>query len=312
MNRRGLIAALFPSAVVLGANAPLMAASPTLGEGRGRLFKPKIGPVLEAWIAEKPDVRSADVEVKWERGQLFVSASESVGDGTFPVRQCRYCDESSPGSFTVCDDVAKEVIECLSKEVERRVVKLRAELEAAIPAPPITREQWASLRGDDRDIMPDKVVGRQCFCAIQVDQDVVYCTALWSPKEPGGNWHVYPTNWSVSNFIHAACYDQNDFGVIYLDGWNSQSIAAELAKFGIDVRYVGWARSIRAAGVNFIRSLISSGTFRHCGPAISECALKESLANCRVGSDGIFRDEPAARSLIMAASVAASAAGVVA
>lgn len=105
MNRRGLIASLLPSTILLGANV----AQPEAAGPRARLIKPNIGPVLAAWVAEKPDIREAHVEILWNCGTLEVYLVEVSGSSAEEVHS-RSCNESSPGSFTVSDADARALV----------------------------------------------------------------------------------------------------------------------------------------------------------------------------------------------------------
>ena len=321
MNRRGLLASVVPSAVLLGANA---ASQPPAGPG-GRLIRPKMGPILEAWVAEKPDVRSVGVEIEWSKGCLEVTVRVDVSGETPDFKQygiggdiwnavaVSESDESEPGSFTVSDATARELI----KEVERTRVRTvgynaknaadRAKDKALEAAPLVTMEQWAASFGDDRDITRGKVTGRRAYTAFYVEHDVVHCVALWAPEEKDGKWHVFPTAWSVGDFVLDASNDPQ-CRTVYFDVFNATALASRLMEHGMEAVSVSWAPASRLLGANFIRSAASEGKLLHCGSAIHSPCLGKALSSFCVGGDGRIAGDVGAfaRCLVMAATVAAS------
>ena len=285
MNRRGLIASLLPSTILLGVNA----AQPEAAGPRARLIKPNIGPVLAAWVAEKPDIREAHVEILWNLGTLEVYLVEVSGSSSEEVHS-RSCNESSPGSFTVSDADARAL-----------VAEIAAKMGPA-PEPLVRPEQWG--RPDTSAYSPQ---GRKCYFAAQQDRDVISSAAMWTPNGSDPRWFLWAVDWSVPDFIESVCRDSHCN--LYMDRWNSHATALSLIGRGVPVVAHPFGRSVRAAGINFIRNVVEADALRHAGPASEE--LGAALAAASVireddGSPSLRRVDGRVGAFLMAAAVAAS------
>lgn len=288
MNRRDIVASLF--------SLPLLPGSPETPSPAtfGRLIKPRIGPVLAAWVAEKPSAREAKVEIDWRKGMLEVDVRE---DCQFVSR---HVDESHPGSFAVSDADARSII----AEVAAKVAATLQPEQAT--APLVCLEQWRKFTGDF-------VVARsgKCYFAARHRADVIYSSALWSPSERSPFWVVYATEWSVGDFIASlSCelHRQSDIP-LHMDRWSSNATMLALENRNVQVSSFSASRSAIAAGADFIRRKASADVLRHTGPKSLE--LGESLASTMTALDDyenliVKKPDGRAGAFLMAAAVAAS------
>jgi len=291
MNRRGMIASLVPSTVLLGASAATPA---TVGP---RLIKPNIGPVLAAWVAEKPDSREAHVEIRWNFGTLEVYLRDSGAE----VHNFR-CDEATPGSFTVADADARALIAEVASKVE---AALQPE-QAPVPVPLIYLEQWRKFTGDFVVARSDR-----CYFAARQEGDVIYSSALWSPSERSPFWVIYATEWSVGDFIASVSQERHLESDIplHMDRWSSNATMLALQHRGVQVSSFATSPSAIAAGANFIHHKAYSDVLRHTGPKSLE--LGESLGSTMTVLDDfgnliVKKPDGRAGAFLMAAAVAAS------
>jgi hypothetical protein len=261
-----MIASLVPSTVLLGASAATPA---TVGP---RLIKPNIGPVLAAWVAEKPDSREAHVEIRWNLGTLEVWIQDSAAS----AHNFR-CNESTPGSFTVSDADARALIaEIAAKAALPAATPICEPTEEEVTDPLVRPDQW--VRSNMSAYSPE---GRKCYFAAQVDKDVVSSAALWSPHGADPNWFLWAVDWSVPDFIEAVARDNSC--TLHMDRWNSQATMLSLVNRGVSVAQCSIGKSSRAAGINFIRNVVKADALRHAGPASAE--LGEALASSQVNYD---------------------------
>jgi len=296
MNRRGMIASLVPSTVLLGAGAATPA---PVGP---RLIKPNIGPVLAAWVAEKPSAREAEVEIDWRKGMLEVDVREG--------RQfvSRHVDESHTASFTVSDADARSLIAEIAAKTatpiweptEEEATPIWEPTEEEVTEPLVRPEQWVR-----EHFFPPRPPDRKCYFAAQVDQDVVSSVALWSPHGADPHWTLWAADWSVPDFIDAVVRDNHC--TLYMDRWRSHATMLSLANRGVSVAPHPFGPSVRAAGINFIRNVVKADALRHAGPASAK--LGEALASSQVNRDEcgnpcISRVGAPVNAFLMAASVA--------
>ena len=290
MNRRGMIASLVPSTVLLGASAA------TPATVAPRLIKPNIGPVLAAWVAEKPDSREAHVEIRWNFGTLEVWIQDSAAS----AHNLR-CNESTPGSFTVSDADARALIaEIAAKAALPEATPIWEPTEEEVTEPLVRPEQWVRSTG----VVP-RPPDRKCYFAAQLDQDVISSVALWAPYESDPRWFLWAVDWSVPDFIEAVARDNSC--TLHMDRWNSRATMLSLANRGVSVAQYSIGKSSRAAGINFIRNVVKADALRHAGPASAE--LGEALAASQVkhdefGNPFVSRVGAPVGAFLMAAAVA--------
>lgn len=288
VSRRDIVASLFSIPMLPGApEAPPPAAL-------GRLVKPKIGPVLAAWVAEKPSAREAEVEIDWRKGMLEVDVREG---GQYVSR---HVDESHPGSFAVSDADAKSLIAEMAAKVE---ISLRPE---PAPTPLLSSVWWRKFDG-----VFDDVTGGSCQFAAHQEGDVVYSSALWSPSERSPKWVIYATEWSVSDFIAVLAKERSLGGntPLHMDRWASNATMLALQHRGIQVSAFSTSRSACAAGANFIHHKAYSDALRHSGPKSQELGVSLCATDTVVDEFGnliVKRPDGRVRAFLMAAAVAAS------
>lgn len=288
MNRRDIVASLFSIPLLPGApEAPPPATF-------GRMIKPKVGPVLTAWVAEKPSAREAEVEIDWRKGMLEVDVREDC------QYVSRHVDESHPGSFAVSDADAKSII----AEVAAKVAATLQPEQATAPL--------VSL-GQGREFTGDFVVARsgKCYFAARQEGDVIYSSALWSPSERSPFWVVYATEWSVGDFIASLSRELHlQTGIpLHMDRWSSASTMLALQNRNVPVTSFAFSRSAIATGADFIRRKTSADVLRYSGPKSQ--GLGESLASTMTALDDfgnliVKRPDGRVGAFLMAAAVAAS------
>ena len=283
MDRRGLIASLLPSTILLGAKAAL----PEVAGPSARLIKPSIGPVLAAWVAEKPDIREAEVEIDWRRGMLKVDVGED--------RQIvsRHVDESHLGSFAVSDADARSIV----AEIAAKIAALPPPLPP--PSPLIRREQWVSSR-----LAPDwREAGRECCFAAHQERDVIHSSALWLPFKDDVTTVVWAVDWAVADFIGACAQHADQHPPLHIDRWNASSTAEALHHRGVKIVSQPFGKSAQAAAARFTLGK----DIRYGGPGGD--ALAESLSATMVSTDDfgnliIANADARAKAFLLAASVA--------
>lgn len=291
MNRRDIVASLFSIPLLPGATEAPPAAT------FGRLIKPKVGPVLAAWVAEKPSAREAEVEIDWRKGMLEVDVREDC------QYVSRHVDESHPGIFAVSDADAKSII----AEVAAKVAATLQPEQAT--APLVCLEQWRKFTGDFVAARSGK-----CYFAARQEGDVIYSSALWSPSERSPFWVVYATEWSVGDFIASISQEihiQADIP-LHMDRWSSASTMLALENRNVQVSSFSTSRSAIASGADFIRRKASTDVLRHAGRKSLE--LGEALASTMAALDdfgNLIVKKPDGRvgAFLMAAAVAASQEG---
>jgi hypothetical protein len=233
-----------------------------------RLIKPNIGPVLAAWVAEKPDSREAHVEIRWNLGTLEVWIQDSAAS----AHNFR-CTESTPGSFTVSDADSRALIAEIAAKAAPPICE---PTEEEVTEPLVRPEQWVR-----EHFVSPRPPDRKCYFAAQLDQDVVSSVALWVPYESDPRWFLWAVDWSVPDFIEAVARDNSC--TLHMDKWNSHATMLSLANRGVSVAQYPFGKSVRAAGINFIRNVVKADALRHAGPASAE--LGEALAASQVNHD---------------------------
>jgi hypothetical protein len=299
MNRRGLLASILPSTIVLGANAAV-ASKPTLADARTRLIKPKMGPVLEAWVAAgTPDLaRTVLVDIIWARGELAVYARENVAVdeyGALTAKTTRFCDESPPGSFMVGDDDARAVVSAVEADREDKVAQLRA------VEPLLSIEQWASRRGPHNLF---SLPGRKCYWSATKTDDTIHSVALWAPCAMSQRWDAWAVDLGTDAFARTVP-SESQVHPLYLDQWACFQLMERTKRAGGNVIGLPQTRSNREAGVKFIRKLVASDKFYNTGPQAE--ALGESLAKVTVSQTSPGRmngQDDLSMAFIMAAALA--------
>ena len=237
-----------------------------------RLIKPNIGPVLAAWVAEKPDSREAHVEIRWNLGTLEVW----IQDSAVSAHNFR-CNESTPGSFTISDADARALIaEIAAKAALPEATPIWEPTEEEVTEPLVRPEQWVR-----EHFVSPRPPDRKCYFAAQLDQDVISSVALWAPYESYPRWFLWAVDWSVPDFIEAVAHDTPC--TLHMDKWNSHATMLSLANRGVYVAHYPFGKSVRAAGINFIRNVVKADALRHAGPASAE--LGEALAASQVNHD---------------------------
>ena len=288
VNRRDMVASLFSIPLLPGAPEAQPAAT------FGRLIKPKVGPVLAAWVAEKPSAREAEVEIDWRKGMLEVDVREDC------QYVSRHVDESLPGSFAVSDADARSLIAEMAAKVEATLQPEQA------TAPLVSLEQWRKFTGD----FVAQRSGR-CYFAAHQEGDVIYSSALWSPSDRSPFWVVYVSEWSVGDFIASLSRElHRQAGILlHMDRWASNATMLALQNRNVPVSASPVSIPAFASGAGFIRRKASTDVLRHAGPKSQE--LGESLASTTTalndfGNLIVKRPDGRVRAFLMAAAVAAS------